>query len=647
MEEEINKVDTKLSYNHLTRLEREAPQNLRDDSSIVIKEADKGSAVVVWDRDDYLAEAESQLGDGNVYEKLEGTGGQNLIDVVESCLLNIKVRGDIGDKTLDYFLINNPRLGRFYLLPKIHKRLYNVPGRPVISNCGYYTENISAFLDHHLKPLAKTVKSFIKDTNHFLQKLKGLPNLSKHSLLCTIDVVGLYPNIPHDEGLEAIRKRLDQRQDKKISTDSLVELAECVLKNNHFEHNGQFFRQKRGTAIGTKMAPQYAIVFMAELEEKLLGSYELKPEVWWRYIDDIFMIWEHGEENLQKFMKHLNSQHHSIKFTFEYSPTSVNFLDVQVIRVDDKLVTDLFVKPTDTHQYLHASSCHVYHTKKAIPYSQALRLNRICSESSFFDLRCDQLALWLKERGYSDKLIRKEIMRARKPKRDDLLFREQNEKTRGRKLVFNLTYHPAFSRIKDVLKDIHVLLSAPNEEHKKVFSDVPIVGFKRGKSIKDFLVRSKLPVKRETVGQSEACQKARCQICPSICKTKSFESSQTSEKYEIRAHLDCDSVNAIYLVTCKTCHKQYVGSTVKFRNRFNNYKSCFRKCSLGETAPQVSFHSHFLQEDHNGMEDWEFTLIDQSQNEQKLRMREDFWINKLQTFEPQGLNEREVTIEYG
>jgi len=47
------------------------------------------------------------------------------------------------------------------------------------------------------------------------------------------------------------------------------------------------------------------------------------------------------------------------------------------------------------------------------------------------------------------------------------------------------------------------------------------------------------------------------------------------------------------------------------------------------------------------MEDWEFTLIDQSQNEQKLRMREDFWINKLQTFEPQGLNEREVTIEYG
>ena len=544
--------------------------------------------------------------------------------------------------------MNNPRLDRFYLLPKIHKRLSSVPGRPVISNCGYYTENISAFLDYHLKPLAKTVKSFIKDTNHFLQKLKGLPKLSKNSLLCTVDVVGLYPNIPHDEGLKAVRKKLDQRQDKKISTESLVELAECVLKNNHFEHNGQFFKQKKGTAIGTKMAPQYAIIFMADLEERLLGACELKPKIWWRYIDDIFMIWEHGEESLQDFMKFINNFHPSIKFTFEYSPISVNFLDVQIIRVNDKLVTDLYVKPTDTHQYLDASSCHAFHSKKAIPYSQALRLNRICSEKSFFDHRCDQLALWLKKRGYSDKLVHQEILKARKPKRDDLLFREQSDKkTRGRKLVFNITYHPAFAKIKNVLSDIHVLLAGANEEHRKVFSDVPIVGFKRGKSLKDLLVRSKLPTQKKVGGQSEACQKTRCQICPSVCKTKSFRSSETSQEYEIRCHSNCDSENVVYLVTCKTCQKQYVGSTVKFRNRFNNYKSCFRKCSSGETAPQMSFHSHFLQGGHNGMEDWEFTLIDQSQNEQSLRMREDFWINKLQTFEPQGLNEREVTIDYG
>ena len=88
-----------------------------------------------------------------------------------------------------------PKLGRFYLLPKIHKRLHNVPGRPVISNSGYYTENMSAFLEYHLKPIAQKIKSYIKDTNDFLRKLDALPSLPEGIILCTIDVVGLYPNI--------------------------------------------------------------------------------------------------------------------------------------------------------------------------------------------------------------------------------------------------------------------------------------------------------------------------------------------------------------------------------------------------------------------------------------------------------------------
>ena len=113
-------------------------------------------------------------------------------------------RKDISDETLDYFLVNNPKLGKFYLLPKIHKRLYNVPGRPVISNSGYYTENTSAFLEYHLKPILQKVKSYIKDTNDFLRKLDALPPLPEDTILCTIDVVGLYPNIPHEGGLVAL-----------------------------------------------------------------------------------------------------------------------------------------------------------------------------------------------------------------------------------------------------------------------------------------------------------------------------------------------------------------------------------------------------------------------------------------------------------
>ena len=138
------------------------------------------------------------------------------------------------NETIKYFEVKDSKIARFYLLPKLHKQLNNVPGRPVIFNCGYYTENISAFLDFHLQRLAQAVKSYIKDTNDILNKLRSLPKLASNIILCTVDVVGLYPNIPHEEGLFALRKRLDNQLEKYISSDTLCDLAEVVLKSNIF-----------------------------------------------------------------------------------------------------------------------------------------------------------------------------------------------------------------------------------------------------------------------------------------------------------------------------------------------------------------------------------------------------------------------------
>ena len=114
------------------------------------------------------------------------------------------------------------------------------------------------------------------------------------------------------------------------------------------------------------------------LEEKLLAEAQDKPWVWLRYIDDIFIIWQRGEEKLREFFNLLNGAHESIKFTAEWSTEKINFLDVQVIKQGNKLITDLFTKPIDTHQLLHQASCHPNHTKEGIPHSQALRIRRIC-----------------------------------------------------------------------------------------------------------------------------------------------------------------------------------------------------------------------------------------------------------------------------
>ena len=149
-----------------------------------------------------------------------------------------------------------------------------MPGRPTISNCDYYTENISSFLDYHLQPLTKKQKSYIKDTNHFLRKLKSLRKLPQGAILCTIGVVDLYPNILYSEGLNFLQRFLEMRDNKQISSDTLIELAKIVLKYNFFEFNQKTFKQVRGTSIGTTFAPLYAILFMADLEERILNALE-------------------------------------------------------------------------------------------------------------------------------------------------------------------------------------------------------------------------------------------------------------------------------------------------------------------------------------------------------------------------------------
>ena len=114
-----------------------------------------------------------------------------------------------------------------------------------------------------------------------------------------MDVVGLYPNIPHEEGLSALRKRLETRKEKYVSTENITDIAEVVLKNNIFTFGKKTLKQKPGTAIGTKFAPPYSILFMAELEEEIIKESEYKPYLWWKYTDDIFFLWEHGENKLK------------------------------------------------------------------------------------------------------------------------------------------------------------------------------------------------------------------------------------------------------------------------------------------------------------------------------------------------------------
>ena len=284
----------------------------------------------------------------------------------------------------------------------------------------YVGSTISAFVDQKVRPLVPEIKSYIKDTNDFLNKLGQMGELPEGSILCTIDVVGLYPHIPHSEGLEALKEALSNSEGQSESererslNEDVLSFAELVLKSNNFEFNGRHYLQKRGTAIGTRMAPSYANIFMDRLERRLIQNAEVKPLIWWRYIDDIFIVWTEGEDRLKEFIDYLNNAHDTIKFTYKWSKHEIDFLDVKVMNESGVLETDVFIKPTDSHQYLHYSSCHPGACKRSIPYAQAMRLRRICSKSCFFEKRAEDLVRFLTDRGYKKAYVEDQVEKVRR-----------------------------------------------------------------------------------------------------------------------------------------------------------------------------------------------------------------------------------------
>ena len=176
----------------------------------------------------------------------------------------------------------------------------------------------------------KNLPSYLKNTTELINDFKNL-QLEPETILVTVDVKSLYTCIPHKDGIDACREALYSTKEdnpNRPDADVLICLLEVVLRNNTFEFNNEYYKQIQGTAMGTKLAPAYANLLMGKLEHNILSQATLKPLFYKRYIDDILILWPHSKSELDKFLLHMNSFHHSIKFTSEYSFDEITFLDV-------------------------------------------------------------------------------------------------------------------------------------------------------------------------------------------------------------------------------------------------------------------------------------------------------------------------------
>ena len=233
---------------------------------------------------------------------------------------------------LDYLRpLPDPRTRYFYLLPQNHKPLESWPlkdiplGRPIVSYCGSVSYASVQLLDHYLKPQSSKHASYIKDICDFFDKIKT-KKIHEETFFFTSAVESLYTNKETGAGLRALHLTVDKHKPPNFPLDLITELLKINLQGNDFLFDDKYFLQIKGTAMGKIFAPSYADIYMPVWEEETLSKCAKKPLVFYRYLDDIFGIWEHSETDFWDFFNTLNNHHESIKLKKDNRQTIYKFL---------------------------------------------------------------------------------------------------------------------------------------------------------------------------------------------------------------------------------------------------------------------------------------------------------------------------------
>ena len=309
-----------------------------------------------------------------------------------------------------------------------------------------------------------------------------------------MDVTSLYTNIPQEEGITIVCNAYENFHAKNppIATNFLREMLSLILKNS-FQFNGKDYLQTHGTAMGTKMAVAFANIFMASIEKEILRQSINQPLTWKRFIDDVFCLWDTNKEEIEHFIEQANSYHPTIKFTAEVSQLETTFLDTTVYkgeRFEKESILDVCThyKPTETFQYTNYNSCHTAGVKKRLK-GEALRLLRTNSSKDMFDKNIKNFRTHLISRGYPNSLVDKILSEVNFADRKNALT--QKQKAQKKILPFVTQFQPSLPCLKNILMDKwHLIQNQPLL--REIYKEPPLISYRKGKSLKDMLVKAKL-----------------------------------------------------------------------------------------------------------------------------------------------------------
>ena len=207
----------------------------------------------------------------------------------------------------------------------------------------------------------------------------------------------------------------------------------------------------------------------------------------------------------------------------------MNFLDTTALKDNQgNISTDVYQKQTDTHPYLHWTSAHPPHLKRSIPYSQALRLRRICSSTDTLRKRIMEYSDFFVACGYAQYKVIHEMQKVLRLTQEECLQTKEREPTDRIPLV--ATFNPHTTLIAEIAKQNWNFLQS-KERLSLVFNKPPLVAYGRPKSLRDRLVRSRIEIEtpRNLISKGcRACERTKCSWCKKINQTTTFTMQWTA-----------------------------------------------------------------------------------------------------------------------
>ncbi|XP_041417760.1 uncharacterized protein LOC121393382 [Xenopus laevis] len=343
-----------------------------------------------------------------------------------------------------------------------------------------------------------------------------------------------------------------------------------------------------------------------------------------------------------------NKAHNTIKFTLEVGGKTLNFLDVHLEIVEGQVCTSLYRKETDRNNVLHANSFHAPNIIKAIPRGQFLRARRISSNTGSLISATETLRGRFLDRGYNRKQIHNCIQETNKVDRKDLLM-YKTKKEEKKSLPFVSTYGSHSKAIEKIVLKYWPIIQQ-DRTIGKCYPNNPMFSYKRGECIRDILCPSEIdPPKSSTqrfLGKPKkgtfAC--LNCVCCASIIKGDRVNHPLYGTPLFLKNYATCDTCNVVYLLKCP-CGMAYVGQTARqIKIRIKEHRGYIRNYKK-DTYTDTAVARHFAEMKHN-VNQLKWLVLEVVQNpprggdvKTKLLQREMYWIKKLNTMNPKGLNE--------